>query len=126
MTEVTPLRTVLLDNGLRLDFYDRTNRYFGDFHRVLLLVEGRIDAQSAEAGSPAVLLDTVLFQRELERMGVTSAALDVVTSELTESFLESAGKYLARPEMPEQLQRKYREEKIRRRRSSLHGLLGKR
>lgn len=126
MNDVTPLRTVLFDNGLRLDFYDHTNRYFGDFHRVLLLVEGRIDVESVAAGSPAELLDTVLFQRELERMGVTSAVLEVVTSELAENFLASAGKYLARPEMPEQLQRKYRDEKIRRRRSSLHGLLGKR
>lgn len=123
MTEAVPLRTVRLENGLQLDFYDRSNRYFGDFHRVLLQVEVRL-TPGCDTGSEAAgqLQDVVLLRRDLERMGVSTKELDAVRNALVESFLVSSSGYLQRSDVPAKLVSKYRAE-IQRRRSPLEAFL---
>ena len=120
MIETPPVRTVALNNGLILRFRDNSNRYFGDFHRAHVVVEGIIDSESAtltdeQRGMLATLPDAILYRRELERMGVTSDCLADSVSELIESFLESARDYLERPDIPEKLLSQRLSDKVRRR-----------
>jgi hypothetical protein len=120
MIETPPLRTLLLENGISLRFYDAGNRYFGDFHRVLIVVEGVVDMGTAalseqQRAALAALPDPVLFRRDLERMGVTSERLRATACELIDSFLASARGYLERPDMPGRLLEKRLADKKRRR-----------
>lgn len=128
MAESLLVRTVPLKNGIILDFRDCSNRYFGDFHRVLLAVEGRVvpadNCLSDELRiSVADLPDCVLYRWKLERMGVSSEQLSGTMEAMIDSFLDSTKVYLERPGMPEQLLKKRQAEKGRRRRSSLGGVL---
>ena len=128
MSEPTLTRAVSLVNGLTLNFYDRTNRYFGDFHRVLVVVEGSFDVQASDLSDEIKvasnsLTDPILYRRELERMGVTSERLEETVCELVESFLVTAKAYLERPSVPGQLIIKRLADKGKRRPSPLRGRL---
>lgn len=128
MAESLLVRTVPLENGIILDFRDCSNRYFGDFHRLLLAVEGRVvpadNCLSDELKmSVADLPDCVLCRWKLERMGVSSDRLSDTMEEMIDSFIDSTKDYLERPGMPEQLLKKRQTEKNRRRRSPLGGAL---
>lgn len=108
------LRREVLANGLVLEFVERTNRYFGDYHRVC--IEART---TLGLDHPAlVVLDAALLTRArvrfgaavttirtLERMGVEGERVAAVTEELIESFLLEAQRYFARPDYPERLLR---------------------
>ena len=37
------LRTIKLDNGLTLEFFDQSNLYFGDYHRIKILLIGQFE-----------------------------------------------------------------------------------
>ncbi len=108
MTE--PFRIVALDNGLQARFFDLSNRYFGDFHRVCLRVEIAVNLteemvpEELRAGFSS-LGKGLCFSRELERMGVPSAHLEQVRDQLVNDFLCSAASYLQKPEFPLQLLR---------------------
>lgn len=90
---MTALRTERLANGLELTFFDRSNRYFGDYHRVC--VEIRVSVPP-----PAGPLQLV---RYLERMAVPGAEVESVRGRLISDFLRHAGRYLARPDTPARL-----------------------
>ncbi len=87
-----PVRREVLSNGLTLVFYDRSLRYFGDYHRV------RIEVQCRLADS-----DADLPLHNLERMGVAGAAVGQVREELIGNFLQSARNYLEQPDFPARL-----------------------
>lgn len=128
MNDAGPVRAVSLDNGLTLYFYDRSNRYFGDFHRVLVVVEGRFDVQGSDLpeeikAAATKLSDSMLYRRELERMGVTSDCVEETVCDLVESFLASAKAYLEKPGVPGQLTARRLAENGKRRRSPLRGSL---
>lgn len=126
MSNSALVRTVLLDNGIRLTFHDCSNRYFGDFHRVLVVVSGTVDPDDSAPGGDLSSTgggnSAVLFNRELERMGVTSDRLQETVGALIDGFLASARGYLERPDMPEQLRKKSLDGKSRHR-SSLRSFL---
>ena len=119
MVENTPVCEKLLNNGLCLRFYDQSNRYYGDFHRVVVSVEAVLSSQSdlpeELQGTASALHETVIYRKGLERMGVTSGRLAVTVDELIEDFLAASGDYLCRRDMPELLLKKYLTEKGRRR-----------
>lgn len=110
---MTLLRSMQLDNGLNIDFYDRSNRYFGDYHRVHIVVECRLVIEEAllAAIEPAaerqkarnLLGEQLQVSRTLERMGVAGADLCNVREALIDSYLQSALPYLAEPEFPVRL-----------------------
>ena len=119
MIESTPVRTLSLANGLTLQFHEAGNRYFGDFHRVVIVVEGIVDVESADLSAEqkhliGTLPDPVLLYRELERMGVTTEKLDDTAHELIDSFIDSARSYLERQDIPGRLLEKRLSEKKRR------------
>jgi hypothetical protein len=90
---MTPLHTERLSNGIELTFVDRSNRYFGDYHRVC--VEVRVNLPP-----PAGPLELV---RHLERMAVPGGQVAAVRGRLLADFLRHAGLYLARPDTPTRL-----------------------
>ncbi|MDT8420562.1 MAG: hypothetical protein RQ754_09030 [Desulfuromonadales bacterium] len=115
----------LLSNGLCLRFYDQSNRYYGDFHRVFISVEaflsGQPDLPEELQAAASSLHETVIFRKVLERMGVTSDRLAATIDELIEDFLAASGDYLCRRDMPELLLKKYHAEKGRRRKPVVFG-----
>lgn len=114
-----PFRTDVLPNGLRIAFYDETNRYFGDYHRVCLRVVLSVDtsfaglATAAEAAFwqqvAAACGETLQVIRKLERMGVPGVAVEGTVASLIDDFLATSA-YLSRPDYP----RRLAEEELRR------------
>jgi hypothetical protein len=106
-----PIRIERLDNGLTLDFFDRSNRYFGDYHRVCVEVRCRIvlnpDNLAALADPAANLQDAltvlgneVVFVRKLEKMGVAGGEVERTREALIVSFISSSQPYLSSRGVP--------------------------
>jgi hypothetical protein len=90
---MTPFRTEHLANGVVLDFFDLSNRYFGDYHRIC--VEVRIRLPLTGKGPHNVT--------RLERMGVAGADVTLARDRLVADYWRHAGRYLARPDFPARL-----------------------
>jgi hypothetical protein len=100
-------RTETLPNGLILEFFDKSNRYFGDYWRVALEARCRVPVFLAlPPGTPesdqarTLLGDAVVFTRPLEKMGVPSAEVEEVRSALVGNFLATVGIYMGTPDFP--------------------------
>jgi len=103
-----PFRTIELNNGLRLELRDFSNRYFGDYHRIKIEIRCDIplrgeffagnddDPQLQQARR--LYGESLRFERSLERMGVPGAEVEKVRDELIENFIGSSAEYLERPE----------------------------
>lgn len=102
------IRKERLENGLVVDFFDRSNRYFGDYHRLCLEVRCHIPLNidlfrdtadpAGELRRAVDLLGTeAVFCRTLEKMGVEGGAMERTREELVESFLRSNLAYLGSP-----------------------------
>lgn len=104
------LLTRTLDNGLQLEFVDQSNRYFGDYHRVRILVRCQVAlrpewlAACPDSVAPdqlrTLLGDAVTFERSMEQMGVAGDQLDRVKTRLIEGFLGTTAAYLGSPQFP--------------------------
>ena len=116
MTEIPALRHEQLENGLALDFFDRSNRYFGDYHKVRIEVRIRLplhgglfrdaaDAAAELARAKSRFGAELVEVRNLERMGVPGAEVAAVRSALIEGFLRTGGSYLQRDDYPLRLLR---------------------
>jgi hypothetical protein len=103
------LRTDHLANGVRIDFIDGSNRYFGDYHRLRIEVRCRIavtpqlfvatEDPCAEADRVRSRLgDEIFWIRYLERMGISTGDLETVRNEMIESFVKSSFSYLQSPQ----------------------------
>lgn len=92
---MTPLRSELLDNGVAVTFYDLSNRYFGDYHRVR--VEVRISVPVPPQSQPLVKVHM------LDRMGVPGAEVSSVRTRMVDDFWRNAAAYLGRPDYPARL-----------------------
>lgn len=99
-----------LNNGLQLEFFDQSNRYFGDYHRVKILIRCQVPLRPewlAAAPEPldlaqlrALLGDCVIFERALEQMGVAGAQLETVKNSLIDGFLNTTASYLGSEGFP--------------------------
>lgn len=100
---MTPFRTEILENGVELAFFDLSNRYFGDYHRVCIEVHISVGAATGaacpETGHPVPVVQI----RHLERMGVAGAELEATRNRMVQEFLQHAGSYLARDDYPVRL-----------------------
>lgn len=105
------IRTENLRNGLVIEFFDRSNRYFGDYHRVCVEVRCRIPlpidlfaetaAPEAELQAAKTLLgNEVVFSRVLEKMGVAGAEVEAVRQSLINNFIRGALSYMGGPDFP--------------------------
>ncbi|MDX9709644.1 MAG: hypothetical protein RBT64_08815 [Trichloromonas sp.] len=110
----TILRQEQFENGLRLEFVENSNRYFGDYYRLRIDVRCRVSIHAAlfpEAADPdgesrrvrGLLGEELTWTRHLERMGVATADLPAVRAELLEAFATSTYSYLRSPEFPARL-----------------------
>ena len=92
---MTRFRGETLANGISLEFFDRSNRYFGDYHRVR--VEVHVSVPHSDRAEPLVKVQV------LERMGVAGAEVAAVRQQLCESFWSHASGYLGRADYPARL-----------------------
>lgn len=90
---MTPFRSEVLGNGVVVAFFDRSNRYFGDYYRVC--VEVRLTVPHADGAESSVQMKT------LERMGVAGAEVAAVRDRLVDDYWQHAGRYLAHADYPE-------------------------
>lgn len=109
-----PIDTRILANGLTVEFFDLSNRYYGDYHRVCIEVRCRLVLQrehfplAADPGRElervrATLGDYVDFVRTIEKMGVAGGALEAVRAEMIEGYARSTFPYLEAPGFPARL-----------------------
>ncbi len=107
------VREERLVNGLQIIFTDESNRYFGDYHRICVVATivcnlNDLLIENSDDGSffrPAIetLGEKLTVVKRFERMGVATADVEAVRTELIDSFLQHAGSYLSRPEYPRAL-----------------------
>ena len=106
-----PIRIEHLDNDLTIEFFDRSNRYFGDYHRVCIeaccrvaldmgYFGGAADPAAELQAARAVLGGEVVFSRTLEKMGVAGEAVEHTRQALMDSFIRSSLPYLSTPAFP--------------------------
>jgi len=95
-----------LPNRLVLTVEDHSNRYYGDYHRVKLLVRCLVpvNAESfADSTDPVaeaaealrILGPEIVFEKSLERMGVPGDEVEQTRQFLLEQFLQTNRSYLA-------------------------------
>lgn len=110
--QAKPLQSATLTNGLRLELYDFSNRYFGDYHRVCIEVRTSLplDAPALADFEPSLLIKaralfgaTLTVMRTVERMGVAGALVEAVKAEIIAGLLHEAQNYLSRPDYPGRL-----------------------
>lgn len=107
MTE--ELDSLVLVNGLKLHFTDQSNRYFGDFHRICIKVQIALpDNFELPAG---LIREAAFLEKTLEKMGVTTDALDEQRKALVEGFLSTSRSYLEKNDFPKQLLLKIQQKK---------------
>lgn len=102
------LETQTLANGLKLSFADESNRYFGDYHRILLVVKISCDLETLSddqlrTQAIGVYGKTLDIERRFERMGVPTAEVESVQNEMIVNFMRQAATYMARPDYPARL-----------------------
>jgi hypothetical protein len=117
-----PYRVEPLNDSLEISFYDLGNRYYGDYHRVKVIVRLEVvlsedhfhdeaDPASSLSRASRWLGKTVTFEKSLERMGVSGGDVEKVRSELIDTFLQNVGDYLRHPDFPRRLVRQQLKER---------------
>lgn len=105
------MTSIKLKNGIVVDFVDRSNRYYGDFHRVKIDVVAKFPVDKSHL--PEELHEIAdccggeaTFQRSLEQMGVKTAEVEAVAQALVANFIDTAGSYFEKRNFVESLLRK--------------------
>lgn len=101
-------QVIELSEGITIEFKDLTNRYFGDFNRVFIEVQVKIDRkiiiQQPELLS---LIDPeqaeIIYSTSLEQMAVPTAEIPHVRNSLIQAFIESTEPYLKKATFIENL-----------------------
>ena len=109
MTKI--IQTKNLSNGLKIEFFDRSNRYYGDYHRVCIevrcvfslttaVLEQLSDLEVERVNIRKLLGEKYVYTRVLEKMGVPGDAVEDTRRSLIDSFAGSAFSYMAQPSFP--------------------------
>jgi len=108
-----------LNNGVVAEFSTQGNRYFGDFHRVEISVVVTVPFVSATLAEE--LRDfsvnypgSICYERKLQRMGVSTSQVEVVSQELIDDFLQTVSGYLEKKGFAEGLLRREMQNKGKR------------
>ena len=105
------LEPIVLKNGLSLHFIDQSNRYFGDFHRICIKVQIFLPADMELTAG--LKREKAFLEKKLEKMGVTTEAVESERKALVDAFLASGLIYLEKASFPQQLLNKLLKEKPR-------------
>ena len=102
---MTAIKQESLDNGLEISFSDESNRYFGDYHRICVVVTisyavDRLADDDLRLHAAAVYGERLKIDKRLERMGVSSADYEQVRNALIDDFMRHAATYLSRSDYP--------------------------
>ena len=105
-----PVRTITLENGLTINIYDRTKRYYEAFYlvklEVICEVPLHIDFFATESDfleAKKLLGDFVVYRRTLEHMGVPSSELDNSKKSLLRNFERNSIPYFAAAHFPQKI-----------------------
>jgi len=93
---------IQLENGVQIAFKDCTNRYYGDYHRICIEVNLSFVADHYK--------NIYKFQT-LERMGVSSADVAAVQTELIDAFRNGTMCYMAGENFPAKFLQAYNKRK---------------
>lgn len=105
------LDPLVLKNGLIIRFFDQSNRYFGDFHRIFIKVQIALpDHFELTAG---LNREKAYLERSIEKMGVTSAEFERERNALIDAFLATSKNYFEKDDFPKQLSLKLLQRKQR-------------
>lgn len=110
------VHTERLENGACVEFIDRSNRYYGDYHRVRVEVRcalALVPELFASFSDPAaecervklILGPEVVYANALEKMGVAGAEVESVVRSLIQGFVTTTLIYLNHPEFAARLVR---------------------
>ena len=102
---MTTIKDIFLDNGLEISFSDKSNRYFGDYHRICVIVTisyavDHLADDVLRLQAAAVHGERIEVTRHLVRMAVPSAECEQVRKSLVDDFMRHAVEYLSRPNYP--------------------------
>lgn len=104
-------QTIKLGDGITVEFQDLSNRYFGDFNRVFIEVEVKIEKRLIEHHKSLLAMiapDTIdiVYKTSLEQMAVPTAEVSVIRASLIEAFIENTRQYILKPTFIENLIKK--------------------
>ena len=106
-----PFHVRKLNNGVVVEFFDQSNRYFGDYYRVKINAIATIpvivdllpkELQKVSATCP----DYINYEKSLEQMGVATSEVQAVTEALINNFITSVAGYMEGNNFSESLLRK--------------------
>jgi hypothetical protein len=88
---MTVIRQTCLDNGLEISFNDASNRYYGDYHRICVVVTisyslDRLTDEELRQHAAAIHGERFKVEKRLARMGVASADFEQVRNTLINDF----------------------------------------
>lgn len=94
-----PFKSIELSSRITVDFFDHSNRYYGDFHRVKITASTKIpfDIDSIPADLQPLAQKnngSISYTKDMEQMGVPSAKVDTVKESLISNFMVTVGSYL--------------------------------
>ena len=102
---MTTIKQANFDNGLEVSFSDESNRYFGDYHRICVVVTisyavDHLADDELRHQAAAVFGEQLEVTKRLVRMGVPSAEYEQVRNALADDFMRHAAGYLSRSDYP--------------------------
>lgn len=80
------IKRVCLGHDLVLEFSDRSNRYFGDYHRILIEIDAVVETSDGRV--------RLRYRRPLRKMGVCGAETTRETEAMIDQFLSITGPYM--------------------------------
>jgi len=100
------LHTLKLHNGLIITIYDHSKVYFGDYHHVRVNIVCSFDdsaINSLYCCPDEIDLRSILYTRTLDRMGVPSKDVEIVTATLLNDFYLNSMHYISSKEFVKKL-----------------------
>lgn len=115
--ETQPVKTISLDNGLTLEIYDESREIAAKrwvvrmMARIVIPIDSISFPQGQNVGEIKDLLgQTVLYEQKKERNFIDEQKKDAVFTSVCDTFLETAGAYLAHADFPRKFVfKKYRD-----------------
>ncbi len=84
---MTLIQEVALDNTIVVQFFDQSNRYFGDYNKVSILV--KVTSLNDR---------NISYQQVLDQMAVPTHKIDAVRKAMIDSYLANTKGYLVQPD----------------------------